>query len=67
METLTKKEMISNDNNYCIVSINNKDDILFIGTKLECESKYLTLIEDENNNDTPECYTIADYQFYLNM
>lgn len=67
MKRLTREEMMENENNYCIVSVNDKDDILFIGTKEECNSKFNSVIDNEDNNDAPECYTIADNDFYSDM
>lgn len=67
MKTLTRAKMMSDENNFCIVSLNDKDDILFIGTEEECDSKFNSIIEDKDNNDLAECYTICNYEFYENL
>jgi hypothetical protein len=67
MKDLTRENMMNNESNFCIVSVNNKDDILFIGTKEDCISVFHSVVNDDNNNDVPDCYTIADYEFYSEM
>jgi len=66
MENL-RNEMMGNENNYCIVNTNDRDDILFVGTKEECISCFYSKIEQEDNNGVATDYTIADYEFYCEL